>query len=89
VAVVSKATEAALYDALVAHLRDEDAIEANELLVAWVTSYAAVLPGVADAVRQGHSSPEAQHYYASHGLAAGLFAAFNHGIGSVDTGEGD
>lgn len=78
---MSRSTEDALNDALVAHLRDENALEPDEVLAAWVVSYASELPADPDAARYGHSQPAGQRYHVSHGLAAGLLAAFNNGMG--------
>lgn len=80
---MSRATEEALFNALAAHLLAEEAIDRDELITAWVIAYAGELPAQADAARYGHSSPEGQRYHVSHGLAAGLLAAFNAGVGSV------
>ena len=85
---MSKQTEEALHAALQTHLRDAEAMEEDELLVAWVVSYAGEIPTQSDVTRFGHSSPDGQRYYVSHGLAAGLMAAFNAGVGSVH-GEPD
>src|SRR5688572_10130997 len=41
---VSMDTEAALNEALVAHLRDDQAIGEDEVVVAWATAYVALLP---------------------------------------------
>lgn len=79
---MSKATEVDVYEALVAHLRDEDALESDELLTSWVVAYCAELPADADAARYGHAQPDGQRYHVSHGLAAGLMAAFNNGVGT-------
>lgn len=87
--VVSQATEDALNDALQAHLRDADVLEAGELLAAWVIGFAAEIPTEPDAARYGHSSPGGQRYHVSHGLAAGLFAAFNAGVGMVAGHDGE
>jgi hypothetical protein len=86
---MSKATEVDLYEALAAHLRDEEALEANELLTGWVVAYCAELPAEPDAARYGHSSPDGQRYHISHGLAAGLMAAFNNGVGTPNDGTGE
>jgi len=86
---MSKATEVDLHEALVAHLRDEGALEPDELLTGWVIAYCAELPAVPDAARYGHSSPDAQRYHVSHGLAAGLMAAFNNGTGTPHDGSQD
>jgi hypothetical protein len=60
-----------------------------ELLTGWVIAYCAELPADPDAGRYGHSSPVGQRYHVSHGLAAGLMAAFNNGTGTPSNdGEG-
>jgi len=84
---MSQQTEDALHDALQSHLRDVGAMEHDELLTAWVISYAAEMPDQADATRWGHSSPTRQRYYVSHGLAAGLMSAFNSGMGFEEDGD--
>lgn len=87
---MSKATEVDLYETLIAHLRDEHVLEPDELLTGWVIAYCAELPTQPDAARYGHSSPDAQRYHVSHGLAAGLLAAFNNGVGTPNPGtDGD
>jgi len=84
---VSHDTDATLNDALVAHLQAEECIADGDLVVAWVISYVAVCPGADDATRQGSISPVGQPYYVSHGLAAGLMATFNAGMGDGGGGE--
>lgn len=82
---MSMDTEAALNDALVAHLRDEDAIGDDEVIVAWSTAYVSLLPG--DETRQGSTWPAAQPNYVTHGLAAGLMAVLNAGMGGGEEDE--
>lgn len=86
---MSQQTEDRLHDALQAHLRDAGAMEDDELLTAWVISYAGEIPTQGDATRWGHSSPAGQRYYVSHGLAAGLFAAFSAGVGPIGVEDDD
>lgn len=76
---MSQDTEAALNDALVDHLRDEGAIGVDEPVVAWATAYVALTPD--DETRQGNTWPAAQPNYVTHGLAAGLMATLNTGMG--------
>lgn len=78
---MSQDSDSVLNDTLVAHLRDEQVLEDGDLVVAWVIAYVAVCPGAEDATRQGSISPLGQPYYVSHGLAAGLMASFNTGMG--------
>jgi hypothetical protein len=87
VTLVSRTTDDALSDALVAHLQAEEVIADGDLVVAWVVAYVAVCPGVDDATRQGSISPLGQPYYVSHGLAAGLMATFDTGMGDGGGGE--
>lgn len=82
---MSHATEGALNDALVAHLRDEGAIGPDEVVVAWATPYVALLPD--DDTRQGSTWPVAQPHYVTHGLAAGLLAVLNASMGAGGGGE--
>lgn len=84
---MSHDTEGVLNDALVAHLRDDGAIGDDEIVVAWVVSYVTVLPDEGDSTRQGSCGPAAQPYYVSHGLAAGLMATLNTGMGDGGGGE--
>lgn len=84
---MSHDTEATLNDALVAHLHDEESIGHDELVVAWVVSYVSVLSDDSDSTRQGSCGPAAQPYYVSHGLAAGLMATLNAGMGDGGGGE--
>ena len=84
---MSHDTDSGLNDALVAHLQAEECISDGDLVVAWVIGYVAVCPGADDATRQGSVSPVGQPYYVSHGLAAGLMAIFNAGMGDGGGGE--
>lgn len=84
---VSHNTEGALNDALVVHLQAEEVLGDGDLVVAWVIGYVAVCPGADDVTRQGSISPLGQPFYVSHGLAAGLMAVFNAGMGDGCEGE--
>ena len=72
-------TEATLNDALIGHLRDEGAIGDDDVIVAWASAYVALTPD--DDTRQGSVWPAAQPNYVTHGLAAGLMAVLNAGMG--------
>jgi len=84
---VTHDTEGALNDALVAHLHADGAIGEDEMVVAWIVSYVTLLPDESDSTRQGSCGPAAQPYYVSHGLAAGLMATLNAGMGDGGGGE--
>lgn len=74
---MSQATEDALWAAITDHVRDEQVIGADELIVAWIIPYCAELPTNPNAARYGHIGPAAQRYHVGHGLLAGTMAAFN------------
>jgi hypothetical protein len=86
---MSKNTEEALHDALQAHLRDQDVLEEGELLVAWVVAFTGEIPSRPRGARYGHIQPTGQRYHVGHGLAAGLLAGFDNGIGEIAPDSGD
>lgn len=74
-------SEDQLHDAMSEYLRDVSALGEDEVLTAWVISFAGEIPGEPDASRSGMAQPKGQRYYVSHGLAAMLMASFNAGMG--------
>jgi hypothetical protein len=76
-----------LYDVMTNYLREVDALGEDEVLTAWVISFAGEIPGEPNASRSGMAQPKGQRYYVSHGLAAMLMASFNAGMGPPQTDD--
>lgn len=81
--------ESAVHDALQAYLREKGTLSDDDVLVGWLIGWHAEMAQESGAARYGHAQPAGQRFHVSHGLAAGLMAAFNSSVGAVASEDGE